>query len=99
MPQRASEMSNATTTGPWKNTRGLAVAQRASVFTDEITLDFADACATAATAGLRCVDVRRVWDGFSHEVPRERWAEMRRILSDHGLQIGAIQSNFGKCPM
>jgi sugar phosphate isomerase/epimerase len=93
-------MTNATSaTGPWKNTRDVPLPERASVFTDEITLDFAEACATAAAAGLRFVDVRRVWDGFSHEVPRERWPEMRRILSDHGLRIGAIQSNFGKCPI
>jgi sugar phosphate isomerase/epimerase len=67
------------------------------VFTDEITIDFAEACRTAAEAGLRYVDVRRVWGVFSHEVPRERWAEMALILGDHGLHIGAIQSNFGKC--
>ena len=85
--------------GPWKNTKHLPLSQRASVFTDEITLDFADACATAATAGLRFVDVRKLWSGFSHEVPRSRWPEMKQILSDHGLQLGAIQSNFGKCPI
>ena len=84
-------------TGPWKNCRHLPLSQRASVFTDEITLDFADACATAASAGLRFVDVRKLWNGFSHEVPRSRWSEMKQILGDHGLQIGAIQSNFGKC--
>lgn len=100
-----------TTTGPWKNTQHLPLSQRASVFTDEITLDFADACATAAGAGLRCVDIRKLWEPsraagatatsgtalFSHEVPRERWSDMKQILSDHNLQIGAIQSNFGKC--
>src|SRR6266542_4317839 len=83
--------------GPWENTRDLPLSQRASVFTDEITLDFADACATAAAAGLHFVDIRKLWNGFSHEVPRERWPEMKQILADHGLRIGAIQSNFGKC--
>jgi sugar phosphate isomerase/epimerase len=34
---------------------------------------------------------------FSHEVPRERWAEMASILRDNGLRIGVVQSNFGKC--
>ena len=95
-------MSNATSSGPagpWKSTRAAPLSQRASVFTDEITLDFADACATAAAAGLRYVDVRKLWNGFSHEVPRARWPEMRQILTDHGLQMGAIQSNFGKCPI
>ncbi|MGH2367948.1 MAG: sugar phosphate isomerase/epimerase family protein, partial [Chloroflexota bacterium] len=73
--------------------------QRASVFTDEITMDFADACRTAAEAGLQYVDIRKVWGVFSHEVPRERWGEMARILADNGLRIGAVQSNFGKCPI
>jgi sugar phosphate isomerase/epimerase len=71
--------------------------ERGSVFTDEITMDFADACRTAAEAGLRYVDIRKVWGVFSHEVPRGRWSEMASILRDHGLRIGAIQSNFGKC--
>lgn len=70
---------------------------RASVFTDEMTLDFAVACQTAAQAGLHYVDIRRLWDVYSHDVPRLRWAEMQTILRDHGLQLGAIQSNFGKC--
>jgi L-ribulose-5-phosphate 3-epimerase len=75
------------------------LSQRGSVFTDEISMDFADACRTAAGAGLQYVDIRRVWGVFSHEVPRERWAEMAAILRDHGLRIGAVQSNFGKCPI
>ena len=33
----------------------------ASVLTDEITMDFADAVRTAADAGLGYVDVRGVW--------------------------------------
>lgn len=73
------------------------LGQRASVFTDEIAVDFAEACRAAAEAGLRYVDVRRAWGAFSHELPRERWNEMRHILADAGLRIGAIQSNFGKC--
>lgn len=72
---------------------------RASVFTDEITPDFADACRSAAAAGLHYVDIRRVWGKFSHELPRPRWGEMATILGDHDLRIGAVQSNFGKCPI
>jgi len=70
---------------------------RASVFTDEIPMDFADACHPASAAGLHYVDIRRVWGDFSHDVPRPRWSEMARILGNNGLRIGAIQSNFGKC--
>lgn len=77
--------------------REAPLRQRASVFTDEITMDFAEACRTAAEAGLQYVDIRRVWGMFSHDVPRPRWREMATILGDHGLRIGAIQSNFGKC--
>src|SRR5688500_2568616 len=101
MPERARQMTTdaARSTGPWKNVGHLPLSQRASVFTDEIALDFADACATAAGAGLRFVDVRKLWNGFSHEVPRGRWPEMRQILSDNGLELGALQSNFGKCDL
>lgn len=81
----------------WSNTKNVPLRDRGSVFTDEMTLDFEDACATAAQAGLRFVDVRKLWNGFSHDVPRERWAEMARLLAAHQLQLGAIQSNFGKC--
>jgi len=79
--------------------RDAPLRQRASAFTDEITMDFADACQAAAAAGLRYVDIRKVWGVFSHELPRERWSEMARLLDDNGLRIGAVQSNFGKCPL
>ena len=79
--------------------REASLSRRASVFTDEITLDFADACRTAAAAGLQYVDIRRLWNGFSHEIEKSRWPEMASILNDNGLRIGAIQSNFGKCPI
>jgi sugar phosphate isomerase/epimerase len=75
------------------------LSRRGSVFTDEMTMDFAAACRTAAEAGLQYVDVRKLWGTFSHDVPRARWSEMAGILRDHGLRIGAIQSNFGKCPI
>jgi sugar phosphate isomerase/epimerase len=75
------------------------LSRRGSIFTDEISLDFAGACRTAAEAGFQYVDIRKLWGGFSHEVPRERWPEMASILRDNGLRIGAIQSNFGKCPI
>jgi len=75
------------------------LSQRASVFTDEVAMDFAEACRAAAEAGLRFVDIRRLWGVFSHDVPRGRWAEMQTILKDHGLRLGAVQSNFGKCPI
>jgi L-ribulose-5-phosphate 3-epimerase len=75
------------------------LADRASVFTDEIDMDFRVACRTAAEAGLRYVDLRRVWGVFSPDVPRERWGELASILADNGLRLGALQSNFGKCPI
>ena len=75
------------------------LSRRASVFTDEIAVDFAEACRAAAESGLQYVDIRKVWGVFSHQVPRERWTEMDGILRDHGLRLGAVQSNFGKCPL
>lgn len=73
--------------------------REASVFTDEISQDFGEAARTAAAAGLRRVDVRKAWGVFSHELPKSKWSEMAAILRDHGLRMGAIQSNFGKCPI
>lgn len=73
--------------------------REASVFTDEISQDFGEAARTAAAAGLRRVDVRKAWGVFSHELPKTKWSEMAAILRDHGLRMGAIQSNFGKCPI
>jgi sugar phosphate isomerase/epimerase len=78
---------------------GAPLRARASVFSDEISMDFEEACRTARAAGLRCVDLRKVWGVFSHEVPRERWSELATILADNGLRVGALQSNFGKCPI
>jgi hypothetical protein len=48
-----------------------SISRRASVFSDQSSLDFADACAAAA-AGLQYVDGRRLWNGFSHEIDRSR---------------------------
>jgi sugar phosphate isomerase/epimerase len=78
-------------------TADVPLRDRASVFTDEIDPDFVVACRTAAAAGLRFVDVRKIGGVFSHQVPRERWPELATILADHGLRLGAVQSNFGKC--
>ena len=73
-------------------------AERASVFSDEIDMDFRTACRTAE-AGLRYIDVRKVGGVFSHEIPRAGWPELAGIMADHNLRLGAVQSNFGKCPI
>ena len=70
---------------------------RASIFSDEINPDFAVAAEAAAGCGLGYLDLRdawgKRWDGFD----REDWRRMRDILDRHGLRMGCIQSQFGKC--
>ena len=78
-------------------TADVPLRDRASVFTDEIDPDFVTACRTAAAAGLKYVDVRKIGGVFSHQVPRREWPELAAVLADHGLRLGAVQSNFGKC--
>ena len=62
-------------------------------------MDFRTACRTAAEAGLRYIDVRKVGGVFSHEMPRAGWPELAGVMADHNLRLGAVQSNFGKCPI
>ena len=61
-------------------------------------MDFRTACRTAAEAGLRYIDVRKVGGVFSRD-PRAGWPELAGIMADHNLRLGAVQSNFGKCPI
>lgn len=72
---------------------------KASVFTDEISQDFAEAARTAAEAGLHYVDIRNAWQRSCSELGPGDWHRIAEILRDHGLQLGVIQSPFGKCDL
>ena len=71
----------------------------ASVFTDEISPDFAVACRSAHDAGLRYVDLRNAWGKSCAAMGRDDWQRMAEILTRNELQMGAIQSPFGKCAL
>jgi sugar phosphate isomerase/epimerase len=69
------------------------------VFTDEISPDFDDACRTAHEAGLRYVDLRNTWGTSCAVMGRDDWQRLADILTRYELQMGAIQSPFGKCAL
>jgi len=70
---------------------------RASIFSDEVSQDFADAVATAAACGLQYIDLRNAWGKGWDEFDRGDWERMRALLQQHGMHMGCIQSQFGKC--
>jgi L-ribulose-5-phosphate 3-epimerase len=71
----------------------------ASVFTDEISQDFEEACRTAHEAGLRYVDIRNAWGKSCAVMDRSDWQRMAEIMQRYELRMGCIQSPFGKCDM
>ena len=70
---------------------------RASIFSDEISPDFAEAVETAAACGLQYIDLRNAWGKQWDQYERSDWERMRTLLRDHGMRMGCIQSQFGKC--
>jgi L-ribulose-5-phosphate 3-epimerase len=69
----------------------------ASIFSDEISPDFAVAVATASDCGLRSIDLRDAWGKRWHQFERQDWQRMRQLLEERHMQLGCIQSQFGKC--
>lgn len=69
---------------------------KASVFTDEISQDWEEAVKTAAEAGLKFVDIRSTWGKSCSELVKADWVKMAEIMERCGVQMGAIQSPFGK---
>ena len=69
----------------------------ASIFSDEISPDFAEAVATAAQCGLRSIDLRDAWGKRWQQFERQDWQRMRQLLRERDMQLGCIQSQFGKC--
>ena len=70
---------------------------KASVFTDEISLDWEEAVSTAAAAGLGYVDIRDTWGKSCSKLDKSDWLKMAEIMKRYDVRMGAIQSPFGKC--
>lgn len=69
----------------------------ASIFSDEISPDFAAAVAVAAECGLHYIDLRNAWGKQWHQFEQQDWQRMRQLLQERDMQLGCIQSQFGKC--
>ena len=70
-----------------------------SVFTDEISQDFAHAVDVAVEYGCKGVEVRSVWDHPPQEIPKADIARMKSILADKGLAVSCVASPFYKCEL
>ena len=69
----------------------------ASIFSDEISPDFAIAVTTAAECGLHYLDLRDAWGKRWNQFERHDWQRMQQLLQERSMQLGCIQSQFGKC--
>ena len=68
-----------------------------SIFTDELGLDIAEALPTIQNWGLDHVDLRdRVFGQSLDALPAERLGELRRLLDDHHMAVGCLQSSLAK---
>ena len=70
-----------------------------SVFTDEISQDFAQAVGVAAECGCQGVEIRSVWDHSAQDLPASDITKMRDILRDKGLVVSCIAAPFYKCEL
>jgi predicted dehydrogenase/sugar phosphate isomerase/epimerase len=68
-----------------------------SIFTDEIGKDVSEALPVIRSWGLRHVDLRgKVFGGGIEFVPPERLGELRKLLEEHGLKVGCLQTSLAK---
>jgi len=68
-----------------------------SIFTDELSVDITEGLPIIKSWGLQHVDLRG-WIFGSHfeTLPPERLPELRRLLDDHGMKVGCLQSSLCK---
>jgi sugar phosphate isomerase/epimerase len=92
------EMDRAAFPGDDAIGRGGPVARmRACAFTDEISLDLAEACRACAENGLEEVQIRRVAPGVNAvELDDRDLGRLARLVREHGLRVAGIGSPFGK---
>lgn len=68
-----------------------------SVFTDELGLDVVEAAPILEGWGLKYVDLRgRVFGMAFENLPAERLTGLRKLLADHGLKVGCLESSLAK---
>jgi len=68
-----------------------------SVFTDELGLDLARALPVIRSWGLDHCDLRgRIFRRSFEALSAEELAEVKKLLDDHGLEVGCLQSSLAK---
>ena len=68
-----------------------------SIFTDELGLDITEGLPILKAWGLEYVDLRgRIFGTSAEGLPRERLPELRKLLEDHGMKAGCLQSSLAK---
>ncbi len=68
-----------------------------SIFTDELSKDIGEALPVLRGWGLRHVDLRaKVFGCGIESVPPERLGELRKLLDDHGMKTGCLQTSLAK---
>jgi len=68
-----------------------------SIFTDELALDITEGLPIIKSWGLTHVDLRgRVFGKAAEALPPERLPELRKLLDDHGMKVGCLQSSLAK---
>ena len=68
-----------------------------SIFSDELGLDIAAALPIIKGWGLKHVDLRgRVFGTAAEALPAERLPELKKLLADHGMKVGCLQSSLAK---
>jgi len=68
-----------------------------SIFSDELGLDITEAAPIIRSWGLQHLDLRgRVFGKAAEALPQERLPELKKLLADHGLAVGCLQSSLAK---
>ena len=68
-----------------------------SIFTDELGVDITEGLPVLKSWGLEYVDLRgRVLGMPAEALPAERLPELRKLLDDHGMTVGCLQSSLAK---
>lgn len=68
-----------------------------SIFTDELAVDISEGIETIASWGLKAVDLRGRTLGYATEaLPPEKLPELKKLLDDHGMTVGCLESSLAK---
>ena len=69
----------------------------ASIFSDELGVDIVEGLPIIKSWGLEYVDLRgQVFGCAAEALPPGRLPELRRLLDDHGMKVGCLQSSLAK---